>query len=480
MASSSSPPWTKSPGGRRRQIAYAAFGAVALLLLLGAAHPTTRRMGHEYYELSLGNEGEKLKTPGPPSWDALRKWEAELPQHDLELPFPEGRTGRYVKFSNQVQMLGWNNCLNEELMNLHLAYTAQRAYVFTPYRWAPQHYPWPAPQHPPGGPLTPLPALLAGPLSGGPWPPGDPAPRSVSASHFDLVCPPASRRILHTDDIKPAVADAPGDAVLAHWVKILKDAPEACVEVIPGPGGGDSYTQTFDLGLWGSTRILPLWPLFAQSPVSLTLAPSPIVASALARNAYLFAPRGPRPPPPPADGSYPRMLAVHVRRGDYVEHCKGLAAWGSSYYSWAQLPELPDHFTPGGEGGEEAALRHCLPSAAQLAERIRAVRDDWVKGANGTGERVLDTLYLLTNEDPASPWMRELKTELGKGDKWSTLATSRELVLDAEQTEVGMAVDMEIARRAAVFLGNGWSSFTSNIVHARLVDGREARSIRFT
>ncbi|KAF5327965.1 hypothetical protein D9758_012828 [Tetrapyrgos nigripes] len=36
--------------------------------------------------------------------------------------------------------------------------------------------------------------------------------------------------------------------------------------------------------------------------------------------------------------------------------------------------------------------------------------------------------------------------------------------------DVNMAVDMDVARRAAVFVGNGWSSFTSNIVYRRLVD----------
>jgi hypothetical protein len=54
-----------------------------------------------------------LKLPGPPSYEALRKWEDELPQHNLDLPFPEGRTGRYVKFSTQMNLVGWNNCLNE-------------------------------------------------------------------------------------------------------------------------------------------------------------------------------------------------------------------------------------------------------------------------------------------------------------------------------------------------------------------------------
>jgi hypothetical protein len=54
-----------------------------------------------------------LKMPGPPTYEVLKKWEDDLPQHDLDLPFPEGRTGRYVKFSNEFKDVGWNNCLNE-------------------------------------------------------------------------------------------------------------------------------------------------------------------------------------------------------------------------------------------------------------------------------------------------------------------------------------------------------------------------------
>jgi hypothetical protein len=49
----------------------------------------------------------------PPTYDRLRQWETNLPQHNFDLPFPEGQTGRYVRFSNQINMLGWNNVLNE-------------------------------------------------------------------------------------------------------------------------------------------------------------------------------------------------------------------------------------------------------------------------------------------------------------------------------------------------------------------------------
>ena len=49
----------------------------------------------------------------PANWDKLYKWEDNLPQHNVDLPFPEGKEGRYVYFANQIQGLGWNNLLNE-------------------------------------------------------------------------------------------------------------------------------------------------------------------------------------------------------------------------------------------------------------------------------------------------------------------------------------------------------------------------------
>jgi hypothetical protein len=52
-------------------------------------------------------------TNTPPNWDKVYEWEWKLPQHNLDLPYPEGKTGRYVKFSNQIKYLGWNNVFNE-------------------------------------------------------------------------------------------------------------------------------------------------------------------------------------------------------------------------------------------------------------------------------------------------------------------------------------------------------------------------------
>jgi hypothetical protein len=109
--------------------------------------------------------------------------------------------------------------------------------------------------------------------------------------------------------------------------------------------------------------------------------------------------------------------------------------------------------------------------------------------------RALDILYVLTNAD--ADWVREFTASLVQEDGWGTVVGTPDLSLDEQMIEVGFAVDMEIARRAEVFIGNGvrypvpcsdrrarltnvqWSSFTSNIVHRRLVDKRPSLATRF-
>lgn len=51
--------------------------------------------------------------PQLPQYRGIYEMEKTLPQHNLDLAYPEGRTGRYVRFANQIAMLGWNNVFNE-------------------------------------------------------------------------------------------------------------------------------------------------------------------------------------------------------------------------------------------------------------------------------------------------------------------------------------------------------------------------------
>jgi hypothetical protein len=92
-----------------------------------------------------------LQSDAQPAFARVRAFEAALPQHDPALPAPEGRAGRYLRFSNQIQRLGWNNVFNEmcarihsraveadgrRLLNSELAHQAGMAYVFEEYAWA--------------------------------------------------------------------------------------------------------------------------------------------------------------------------------------------------------------------------------------------------------------------------------------------------------------------------------------------------------
>jgi len=214
----------------------------------------------------------------------------------------------------------------------------------------------------------------------------------------------------------------------------------------------DNVPQVFDLYLVGSQRILSLWDRFVRSPVSRLTRASPIVESAVTRNEYIFLPRGPRPA---SRNPYDRMLAMHVRRGDYSANCVHLAKWSSRFFSWSQLEFLPDRFEPpaGASWGENTPeneaiyMQRCLPSVEQMVSRARQVREDYGKP--------LDVLYLLTNEQ--GEWLDGLKAAMIK-EGWSTIRTSRDLRLDQEQMEVNGAVDAEIARKAAVFIGNGVSA----------------------
>ena len=92
---------------------------LCLLLVLSALVSLSFFYDLEAITQSIANEEALLDNVPlldrdyPPNYKNLRKWIRDLPQHNLSLPFPEGKDGRYVKFSCQVQQLGWNNLLNE-------------------------------------------------------------------------------------------------------------------------------------------------------------------------------------------------------------------------------------------------------------------------------------------------------------------------------------------------------------------------------
>jgi len=240
--------------------------------------------------------------------------------------------------------------------------------------------------------------------------------------------------------------------------------------------------------LFGSaTRLLDIWPSLRRSPVLTHFAWSPLVLAALEANAALVH-TGLAPPRPaffpwfsgapaaissasspytaatdpfaPSTLALPErnpvlrgLIAVHVRHGDFAQHCTHLARWGARYTAFNEFPGLADAFEPppGAGAGEadagvlETYRTHCMPSAAEVAQKVWAVR----RARGGALARV----YVLTNA--RAEWLAELRGELEHEGSWDAIVTSRDVRLSWEQRFVAQAVDMAIAQRAEAFVGNG-------------------------
>jgi hypothetical protein len=219
----------------------------------------------------------------------------------------------------------------------------------------------------------------------------------------------------------------------------------------------------------GDGRSLSVWPEFKKSPVSQLLGASPLVTTAIEKNEHMFYPPTPRDPNNLKFNfgydPYKHMMAVHIRRGDYIQACEGLANWNSTFYGWNLLPELPDPFNAPPlkfEGGHappethEAYKTRCLPTNEYILQKVADSKAAWENNASRGEERRLDVLFIMTNAK--KDWIEEFKQSLkDAGAGWRQVVTSKDIVLDFEETGVNMAVDMELARKAAVYIGNGVS-----------------------
>ena len=97
---------------RTRQRRWLIFSGLATLVVLTLYATSIHQRPTPFFP-SFAPFTQVLDLDQPPTYERLKKWETDLPQHNLDLPYPEGRTGKYVLFKNQIQMLGWNNQLNE-------------------------------------------------------------------------------------------------------------------------------------------------------------------------------------------------------------------------------------------------------------------------------------------------------------------------------------------------------------------------------
>ena len=210
-----------------------------------------------------------------------------------------------------------------------------------------------------------------------------------------------------------------------------------------------------------ASRLLGIWEEYKNSPIIKQFKWSPLIHDAFDRNYRLFTSPSSlgwnflpfRTPDPyaPIRG----LLVLHVRRGDYEDHCEHLANWSAEYSGFNDFPEFLDKFAPppgsgnNGNATEEAKAiyrEHCYPSIEQIVKRVEEVRSS--KAGKG-----LKNIYVMTNGP--RPWVADLKAGLKKSGHWSRVATSRDMQLTPEQKYIAQAIDMMVGHRAQVIIGNG-------------------------
>ncbi|KAJ7185251.1 hypothetical protein C8R46DRAFT_981785 [Mycena filopes] len=481
---------------------------VALVLLLGFAYRiiSTR----DYLQPVAYTLSPHTLALGHPTFEDIREYERTLPQHGPPSLFQVGAKPRqrYLFFPWEAWGTGWNNVFQEQLLNTHLAYLANRGYVFVDYI-ARDHPPFP--DELPNGTRhmlhIPMNALTSGPTGGGSWGEGsDPAvPRPVSQNWWDAACPPPKIVEVHMAETMQELKitdSTPGQERLMLWAEKLRNIEADCVSVI----GGTPFDYKFIL----LETVVSMWTSYGNSPTLTQYAWSALITRALARNFNLLS-SGPLPPafspalsritttpgagdvtaPYPLNAFAPLrasapplagLLAIHLRRGDYEAHCTNLANWGLGYNTWnlfgepkvratGLFPALPDYLSLGvNETHAEAALRHCWPTADAIVERVRAVRAEAaVEG------RVLGGVYMATNGEAG--WVADVAARL-RADGWGRVASSLDMRLAPDEVAVAQAVDMGVLVAADTFIGVGFSSLSSNVVQLRLAGGRHANTSR--
>ncbi|KAI0746839.1 hypothetical protein C8Q80DRAFT_1220099 [Daedaleopsis nitida] len=414
-----------------------------------------------------------LHYPLPPLYSRFHAAELALPQHDPSLSAPEGKDGRYLWVANHASKCGWGNAMQELFLNAYLAYRTNRAFVFDNYTWSRGEEDYSLYNMKPIPSRIPLTALIRGPIVGGHMPLGSNMPRAVTPEYFYDVC--HDRTVVGSYEVNDALSDPSAEALIQAWTQKLE--PHLCVEIARSP------PEIFDEHLFADAgRLLDIWPHFSQSPIVTDFGWSTLVELAFDNNREVIAPTSPFEPPlsaSPASGlarytRIPGLLVLHIRRGDFKGHCQDVLARRSiGYTGFNSFPSLPDRWQLPADIShiEKKALytRHCFPDIDMLVQRVESVR----KSEEGRG---LSHVYIMTNGSPS--WVSRLKSALHTRHDWAHVASSRDLMLNSEQKYVAQAVDMLVAQRAQVFIGNGFSTLSGMVVMLRMANGIHSNATR--
>jgi len=179
--------------------------------------------------------------------------------------------------------------------------------------------------------------------------------------------------------------------------------------------------------------------------------------------------------PPTAQGE--AYMAIHLRRGDFEEHCKYLAETRQGFTTWVTLPTLqPSILSPKLDPSNATiVMDHCYPSLYRILDSIsKQARDrPHLRTLHVLHDGAWDhpTVYLqyykLAGALKDPEWARRAGW---KGGPMLRVTHSADVPIRWGERDWSVCVDVELGRRAEVFIGNGFSSLTSQVVALRLSD----------
>lgn len=195
-------------------------------------------------------------------------------------------------------------------------------------------------------------------------------------------------------------------------------------------------------------------------------------------------------------------MAIHLRRGelefnpncsrsinsspgDFERHCVAQARIHLGFTTWATLPSLENStFPPSLQVSNESSIvEHCYPPLS----RILSIIDHHARSRPS-----LRTIHMLHDGAWNHPlvYAQRFQLELSltsagraRAQGWpngpmTRVTHSGMLPIKSGEADWTVAVDIELARRAELFIGNGFSSLSSQIIALRLgADGGNAKDV---
>ncbi|KAF9528894.1 hypothetical protein CPB83DRAFT_813039 [Crepidotus variabilis] len=522
----------------------------------------------------------------PPLFKAYRAYEDKVAQWNME---KYGKpSDKYIFVANHAWGAGWGNIMQEMVFHTLLASGSGRGYVWDDYTWGlpPQEYSDFNGKTIPA--RVPLSTMIGGYLLGLPVPQANGSspilPPSISRRQYESMCPESHRVVIdralvqeHHGQDRDLNWNASGKEVLDAWLAYLNKSDikdKKCVEIKFGS------TQVFDIWILNNERVHTLLDTIYRSPVLTGWGWSKLIQGVFERNVAHFVSAksllssaasttgsrfsrlfsnaettiridGRNVPSSvlrhvtnSQDSTLP-LLVLHLRRGDYGDHCDHLAEYRSQYIGISMLPEFQrDSFVPpeylhqdkkapnSTEGVEFVEnvdamkpiyRKHCFPDIYAIKRRVREVLRDyeqhlalkngrtgffgsqggfwpWIVGrAKAKANKRVKKIYIMSNGD--KEWLKEVSEAL-KDDadrsigarvpslsreeaeweflwSWDEISSSRDIVVGWEENRVSQILDMYVAQRAELFVGNGFSTLTSNIVMLRRKNGYDPIQTRF-